>query len=141
MSPAATELQRRAAGAELSRRRKGKIIRHRTFRECFQEYGVDPTQKGWWEWTDANGRSHRKSNAQSVESIKHRGYWGFIDNKSTIHVWIKSRTKMEDVVALLAHEMGHAELPYHQPKLEEQKASKYERVARMAFRKARELMA
>ena len=120
---------------------KHSIIRHRTLRKCFRAFGVDPTQKGWWEWTDANGRPHRKSNAQSVESIKHRGYWGFIDNKSTIHVWIKSRTKMEDVVALLAHEMGHAELPYHQPKLEEQKANKYERVARMAFRKARELMA
>ena len=119
---------------------KFKIIRHRTLRECFLAYGIDPKQKGWWEWIDADGRAHRSSNTQSVKNIKHRGYWGFISNKNIIHVWIKSRTKMEDVVSLLAHEMGHAELPYHQSKLEEQKANKYERVARMAFMAAKELM-
>ena len=120
--------------------RKRRIIRYRTLRECFRVYGIHIIQKGWWKWTDADGKTHKKSNAASIKDIKHRGYWGFIDNKTIIHVWIKSRTKMEDVVALLAHEMGHAELPYHQSKLEEQKASKYERVARLAFRAAQELM-
>jgi hypothetical protein len=120
--------------------RKPTIIRHRTLKECFNLYGVDLNEKGWWEWSDADGRAHRLSNAQSVKNIRKRGFWGFIDNKNTIHVWIRSRTKMEDAVALLAHEIGHAELPYHRQKLEEQKASKYERVAKMAFMAARELM-
>lgn len=117
-----------------------KITRYRTLRECLAAFGLRPDDKGWWKWMDASGKKHRMSYSRSIEKIKEKGYWGFIDNKRTIHVWARTRTPMADVVGLLAHEIGHAQKPYHRTLLEEEKASKYELVAKSAYLAARDLM-
>jgi len=77
---------------------------------------------------------------ESLIGIYQRQVWGWCEAKEVIHVWVGRGAKMEDVIALIAHEQGHMMRPHHRSLKEEQKACIYEKVAVMAYEGAKDLM-
>ena len=117
------------------------IIRYPTLRSCLKSFGLDDNSKGYWQWPDADGNKHRSQNGTAIKELKNRSCWGWVENKKIIHVWVGKRATLSDVVSLLSHEIGHLERPFHKNRFsEEQKASKYQRVAVKALKAAQDLL-
>jgi len=56
------------------------------------------------------------------------------NNPYQIHIWIDiKKASFEEVLRLLAHEIGHCQAPFHDRRKEEMKAGLYEKVALSAY--------
>ena len=113
------------------------IVRYRTARECiaaFHGCRVSELPKaGRWTFFDRQGKARRLSVKACYKEMQRRGCWGWVRSKRTLHLWVSSRAKLSEVVALLAHEIGHCERPFLSRGKEEQKAARYEYVAQSAI--------
>jgi len=82
------------------------------------------------------------SNKEFIKSITAQGIWGFVDDKGTVHYWMKDNVSFETVLMFIAHETGHLNgRQFKVQELEEAKAHQFDQVAVYAFKKAKELMA
>lgn len=118
-----------------------KMVRYETKKECLEALGIDSNTKGYWEWADADGTKHREHYKHAINTLKKRACWGWVENKETIHIWIGKKAKLDEVIEVLAHEIGHAQRPFHRNVFsEETKASKYAQTAVTALNAATELM-
>ena len=84
--------------------------------------------KGRWEWQDENGKRHERSNKKAIEDIRNRNIWGFVENKKTIHYFVRKKATLRQVVDFFAHEIGHMQRPFHRSLKEEMKAAKYSKL-------------
>ena len=120
------------------KRREFHVVRYRTLRDCLAEYfGCKPAEvpkRGHWHWTDMDGKRHKDTMAKTMRRMRNRGCWGWCEGKAKIHVWINSRCKPIDAIALIAHEIGHTQKPFRVTSdAEERKANTYESVAKGAI--------
>lgn len=123
-----------------------KIVRYVTFKEIWEVFieqggmGIDQ-EAGTWEYSDVHGEVFVEKISTMKRRVMKEGCWGFLQNKDEIHVWIKDReVPLWKIIRLLAHEMGHAERPFHRTAIkEEQKAARYADVARAAYLMAQDL--
>ena len=110
------------------------IIRYRTAKQCFAAYHNSFSSKLPKSWTffDRAGKKKHQSMKACLSYVRNLGCWGWCSNKSVLHLWVSSRAKMPEAIALIAHEIGHCQHPFEKGGKEEQKAAKYEKVARTA---------
>lgn len=78
---------------------------------------------------------------QTREYIEEQGIWGFVDEKNTIHVWIKDQNvRPVEIIGFFAHEIGHkVGKPHKDEYREELRADLYREVAELAFLMAEEI--
>lgn len=78
---------------------------------------------------------------QTRECIEEQGIWGFVDEKNTIHVWIKDQNvRPVEIIGFFAHEIGHkVGKPHKDEYREELRADLYREVAELAFLMAEEI--
>jgi len=113
-------------------------VRYKTINACLSEFfrcdvsGIDSI-KGKWLWMDADGKRHSQSAQAGIRDIRKRDVWGFVNDKTTIHYFIRKRTKIDEAVRFFAHELGHMRKPFHRHDREEEKACKYAEVAQAAL--------
>lgn len=124
--------------------KKVKVIRYRTINAClaaFYNCSVKELDsiEGYFEYQDADGTVTMTSQQVALKQIRQRSCWGWVENKTTIHVFVRKRASLRQVMALFAHEQGHMQRPYHRSLQEEQKASIYAEVACGAFDLAMEI--
>lgn len=106
------------------------VVRYRHFQSCFAACQTHREAKGF-----PAGTIDRASRYASKLKC-----WGWCEDKRAIHLWVSCRAKLQDVIALVAHEIGHTIRPHHKYFVpEETKACKYSRVARMATEIASDL--
>lgn len=113
-------------------------IRYRTINGCLAAFfrcRVEDLGKvvGRFEWTDADGVDYSKDVQEAIIGIRKRSTWGFVENKRTIHCFIRKGATEREIISLFAHEVGHLKRPYHKNRLEEKKAGTYAEVARCAY--------
>jgi hypothetical protein len=87
-----------------------------------------------------SGKQYKLQGKTALNRCIKSGYWGFISNKKTIHLWYNENCTIEDLVSFFAHEYGHAQLPHLSRKEEEQKAGQYSDVALFAYKIANILL-
>ena len=115
-----------------------KLIVYDSLAKCMKEYFQDGVplcrRDGYWEWADADGTKHSRPFQSNLRAIRKQGLWGWTENKQNIHVWAKRNVPLVKIVAVVGHELGHCERPFHSNHFgEEQKAAKYEIIARDAY--------
>ena len=114
------------------------VIRHATLRACMAEFlrcDLDEveSQDGTWIWGDYDGE-HSMPMKEAISKILSSRVWGWLEGKDTMHIWFAKNVDPRRLIAVIAHEMGHSNRPYHRDTVrEEQKASRYEWVAFTAF--------
>lgn len=127
---------------------KLQFIRHRSLEACIAAYfhtrpsrcfSLKFPRRGFWEFYDQHGKRHRWSMARTLRSCRTWGTWGWAQGKRRVHLWIAPYAEFNEIVRLLAHEIGHTQKPHLPPAREEQKAAKYETVALLAVKMARRL--
>ena len=116
---------------------KIKIIKHKTLAAILKEYfqGDKPDERGIWTWYDASGKRQQMSMPRFRRVISKRGVWAFVLGKKELHIWMGRNCFFKELLTTLGHELGHFEKPYTKPggRLEEIKASRYERVVSTAY--------
>jgi hypothetical protein len=114
-----------------------KVKRYRTYLQCLAAYhGCRPSEvphSGYWEYHDGK-RMRRTSQKICIRWIRSRGCWGWCEGKKVIHLWFTRKAKFEDVISLIAHELGHIQKPWGTRAKEEKKANLFEFVARDAVK-------
>lgn len=114
------------------------VIRYATSRACMAEFldcEVDEVedQDGTWIWGDYDGE-HSMPMKEAISKILSSRVWGWLGNKDTMHIWFAKNVDPKRLMAVIAHELGHSNRPWHRDTVrEEQKASLYEEVAGTAF--------
>lgn len=114
------------------------VIRHKTLRDCMADFlDCEVTevedQDGTWIWGDHDGE-HSMPMKEAVSKILSSRVWAWLGDKDTMHLWFAKNVDPKRLTAVIAHELGHSERPWHRDTIqEEQKASRYERVAGTAF--------
>jgi len=78
--------------------------------------------------------------SEKVQEVMHRirkgPCWAWVEGKSVIHYFVRSRATMSDLVKMFAHELAHRERPWHRSLKEEQKANKAADIASAAYQMA-----
>jgi hypothetical protein len=114
------------------------IKRHRTINSCLAAYfsckvkDLDSID-GDWVWMNSFGEYHSCPNQDKIKEIRKENTWGWICDKNTIHLFIRKKATMAEIIYTVAHEFGHTHRPFHRNMVEEQKASKYADVAIVAY--------
>lgn len=107
-------------------------------------YGLAPEEMvgGSIGCVDGEGNELEYSYEEHLKIVSEMGIYGFANqNTNTIHVWASKDAKLEDVIALFAHERGHLMAPSHKDLLkEETKAELYSLCAVYAYYAAKILM-
>jgi uncharacterized protein YjaZ len=120
-----------------------KIIQYKTIKECLEAFyfntPLDQVPDGFFCYQDADGNEFSIAKDKAIEMIKKRNAWGWVENKEIIHIFIKKKAPMLEVVEMLAHEIGHLQRPFHKSLKEEKKANLYAKVAVTALAIALEL--
>jgi len=116
-----------------------KIIKYRTINDCLAAFFNCPKPeidniKGEWETMDSCGRKKTYTNKDAIETIRKDSCWGWVENKDTIHCFVRKRASMKDLIRLFSHELGHKERPYYRSAKEEEKAEKYAKIAVAAYK-------
>ena len=116
------------------------LIVYDTLLECMAAFFDCDTsevqkQEGVWEWADWDGEQHSQSTREAISTIlKERKVWGWVEEKSIVHLRKDEEATQKEILNVLAHEIGHTHRPYHKDSFkEEQKAEKYAEVATLAF--------
>ena len=112
--------------------------KYRTINEClaaFFDCDVDKlgTLSGNFEMRWADGSESNWEVQKAIRDIRKRRCWGWIENKTFLHYFIRKSATMIDLVKLFAHEIGHMQRPWHRGLKEEQKADKYANIAAAAY--------
>jgi len=121
---------------------EAQIVRHKTCRACLEAFLGCPVEKakaikGFYQ----DGSPYRIGAKRFLEMCRHRGWWGFVNNKKTIHFWAGRKASLLGLVRFFAHERGHQMRPYHRFSQEEEiKAGSYEDVAAFALCMAQMVM-
>ena len=116
-----------------------KIIKYRTINDCLAAFYGCPESEinktdGEWVTMDSCGRKKTYSNGDAIKRIRKGSCWGWVENKDTIHCFVRKRTPMKDLIHLFSHELGHKERPYFRSAKEEEKAEKYAKIAVNAYK-------
>jgi hypothetical protein len=119
------------------KRKPVEIIRHRTLNSCLAAFHgckvSELPKRGYWTFHNRQGKRVRLSVGACMRDMRKRGCWGWVLGKRWIHLWVSGRATMPEAISLIAHELGHCEKPnFGHGAREEQKAAKYEDVARRA---------
>lgn len=125
--------------------KKIEAIRYRTINECLSKFfgcSVKDLEdlEGHWEWMDADGVHNKSEVQESLNMIRKRNCWGWVENKKIIHFFIRKKASLKDRLSLFSHEIGHITRPYHRTAREEQKANIFSMVAITAYNMAIETM-
>jgi len=71
---------------------------------------------------------------EAIKNGKDYGGWGFEEDKEKLHLWFNPDISFENLVSLLAYEIGHFTKPHHRnKKKEEAKAQHYQDVTEFAI--------
>ena len=107
---------------------------YKSLTKCLKTFfnGTIP-ESGWWEWLDADGCKHKIKLQDAIKRHKKEGCWGWVENKDTIHLWVGKKCSSENLIRLIAHELGHMNRPFHRSLIEEQKAERYAAVAQLSL--------
>lgn len=121
-----------------------KIIKHETLMSILKAYFIpDPIPRsGTWTWYNEKGKKETMPMSSFTKTIAKRGYWGFVLNKKELHIWYNNKCTFKDLLVAIGHELGHLERPFTKPggRLEEIKASKYERIVKLAYKITTDLL-
>jgi hypothetical protein len=82
-----------------------RIVRHRSARSLILAFGKDvPGDNEAEDWMLGDGKQF-----SLLKAIKKMGFWGFANTRGApeVHWWAAKETDPEQVVALIAHELGH----------------------------------
>ena len=116
---------------------KIKIIKHKTLAAILKEYfqGDKPDERGIWTWYGSDGKRQQMSMPTFKKTVTKQGVWAFVLGKKELHIWMGRNCFFKELLTTLGHELGHFEKPYTKPggRLEEIKASRYERVVSTAY--------
>lgn len=123
--------------------KKGTFIVHDTLEEamdeCVKVMGDENTRiRGF----TANGEFYDYEKESIIDVYRGGGVFGFVVDKKHIHLWFnKEIVGMERLIAIIAHELGHIQRPYHRRgEFEEKKAEVFSHVALVAYGAAKELL-
>lgn len=93
---------------------KFKLKQYKTIEEleCFNwknEITTTELQEMEFEAVDIDGNEKLISWQEKKKAYDEMGYWGFIDDTSTIHFWIKKDCAItfEELLFFFGHELGH----------------------------------
>jgi hypothetical protein len=120
------------------------VCRYKTITECLAAFFYCQKDelssvRGQFKWSDADGTVHSQEVQEAIRVIKKRPVWGWVEDKRTLHLFIRKRASFRQVLRLVAHELGHTRRPFHRSVKEEQKAEKYAEVATDALDIAQQL--
>lgn len=90
---------------------------------------------------DAEGEEYHTPQEVAIDEILCLDVWGWAEKKKTVHFYVNKKARIEDIISVIAHEIGHIETPYYKSPKEEQKACKYARVAVAAWELATKIKA
>jgi hypothetical protein len=121
------------------------IKRHRTINSCLAAFFDCKIKEldslpGDWVWKNSMGESFSTSNQEKIKEIRKADTWGWINGKSTIHLFFRKNADMSELIGTIAHEFGHVQRPHQKTLIEEQKASKYADVAITSYELAKLMM-
>ncbi len=90
---------------------------------------------------ESDGRPYTMTRKKAMTAYRKRKCWGFCRGKSEVHLWIGKKATKEQVIGLIAHELGHMARPFRQEtQAEEIKAGRYEKIAKTAYNIATDLL-
>ncbi len=124
--------------------KKVPVVQYKTINACMAAYfdckvkDLD-TLEGTWQFMSADGTEDICANEQAIKDIRKLGAWGWVENKETIHIFVRKSAKLKNVISLFAHELAHTRRPYHRSLIEEKKACVYAEIACDAFDMATEI--
>ena len=113
--------------------------KYRTINTCMAEFfNLEDTKSldslsGHFEMRWANGNESKWDVQEAIRHIRKRKCWGWIEDKTILHYFIRKSATMADLVKMFAHEIGHMQRPWHRGLKEEQKADKYANIAAAAY--------
>ena len=120
------------------------IVRHDTIEALLEVmWGVHYQELscGMFGGIDANGEDCEWALSEMIDGIRESGCYGCIGHDNVIHVWIGQGADPRNVLALLAHERGHAIKPHHRDDLDDEiKAEVFAGCALFAYDKMLQLL-
>uniref|UniRef100_A0A6M3K8F6 Uncharacterized protein n=1 Tax=viral metagenome TaxID=1070528 RepID=A0A6M3K8F6_9ZZZZ len=121
-----------------------KLIRYKTINSCLSQF-FNCSRK---DLDSLNGRFETKNELgefksypvqKSISLIRKMKVWAWVENKETIHFFVRKNATERDLVHCFSHEIGHTQRPFHKSLIEEKKACIYSKVALMAYDIAKQI--
>lgn len=111
---------------------------YHTINECLAAFFDCKKEKldslsGNFEMRWASGNESEWDVQAAIKNIRTQRCWGWIEDKTMLHYFIRKSATMSDLVKMFAHEIGHMQRPWHRDLKEEQKADKYSNIAAAAY--------
>ena len=112
--------------------------RYRTINECLAAFfDCDANEldslSGRFEMRWENGDESKWEVQEAIKKIRRKRCWGWIENKTMLHYFVRKSATMINLVKMFGHEIGHMQRPWHRDLKEEQKADKYANTAAVAY--------
>ena len=101
------------------------------FFDC--EVGELCSLSGRFEMRWADGNESKWEVQEAIKKFRKKRCWGWVEDKTFLHYFIRKSATMVDLVKLFGHEIGHMQRPWHRGLKEEQKADKYANMAAAAY--------
>lgn len=115
------------------------ILRYSELEECLAAYLRCSTdelgeQEGVWVWADYGGERHERSIREAIDIIRDDDCWGWLEDKSVLHLWYSDGVTERSLLNMISHELGHRERPHHRTiEKEERKANQYAMISTTAY--------